>query len=397
MKRTSLILIFVLVAAGACSRPDALSGMELRRDGNGAVSVIRDGETLTVGSKIGIEPGDVIVTGNNAGATFALDGGEDVRSARLLENSRVVVTSPTEIEAVAGDVLVDTKDTIAVVFDDVTASASGSVFRVDRGFGSSRLGTYNGEVGLKAVGQLPLDVQSFFQATVVAGDLPSKAIPYQLRLQDAWDQSILKPQVELEGQLETLGRGLQNQLGTQRPSLVYFGELAGNQPVGFMKEYLQRRPIDLLIGFTIANSAGGDLKTSFEDAFGYFDDGAKWSITSAILDVQPDPIIASLENLIVGTGVVAANGGSAGGQAAFTVAAAEAATSASASDAPPAGSPADPAPDPGGEDPPPNDAGKPQPKECQSGAECDVQEIVDGLPKPTPTPSSAPDLIDGDL
>jgi hypothetical protein len=283
----------------------------------------------------------------------------------------------------------------------VTATTPASTFRIDRDFGSTRLGVYRGDVGLEATGQVPLDVDAYFQATVVAGDLPPGVIPYNLRLQDAWDQSILKEQVTLEGDLEAMGQGLQNNLGSHRPTLDFFGALAGNKSVGFMKDYLKRRPTDLLIGFTIARNAGGDLEASFEDAFGYFDDGAKWSIASAILDVKSKPILASLERLSVATGVVAADGSAAGGQPDFSIAAAAAANigGAAPSQEISGGSPpgAEGGNDPGGEDPKPNDPDKNPPKECSSSAECTAQEVVDQIPRPTPSPTGAPDLIDGDL
>jgi hypothetical protein len=403
MKRTALALIVVLLAAGACSRPDALSGMQLRRDGGGDVHVLRDGKSISVGSTIEIEPGDIIETEKGARATFALEGGEDDRKATLQPDTRVVVASPTEFEVEAGHALVEVKATTTTQFDDVTASTSSASYRIDRDFGSTRLGVYVGGVGLDATGQVPLDVNSYFQATVVAGDLPSVAIPYQLRLQDAWDQSLLKEQVTLEGDLEQLGQGLENQLGLQqRVPLDYFSELAGGKPVGFMKEYLKRKPTDLLIGFTIARNASGSLEDAFTDAFGYFDDGAKWSIASAILDVKSKPILASLESLLVATGVIAADGGTTGGQAEFSVATAEAANNGQPSaDSPntaseqPTGS--DPGSDPGGEDPPPNKPDKDPPQECSSSAECGVQDVMDQIPGPSPSPTGASDLIDGEL
>jgi hypothetical protein len=398
MKRTSLILIVVLLAAGACSSPDALNGMELRRDGKGPVRVIRDGETISVGTTIGIEAGDVIVTGDNGLATFALEGGEGMRSATLLENSRVLVGSPTEIEADAGHVLLAVKAATDVGFDNVKASATNATFRVDRAFGSTRLGTYLGDVRLDATGQNPVGVASYFQATVVAGDLPPQAIPYQLQLQDVWDQSNLKPQVELEGDLEQLARGFQNQLGSKRPTLAYFGELAGGAPVGFVKSYLRRKPIDLLIGFTVAEKAPGNLEDAFTKAFGYFDEGAKWSIASAILDVKPTPMLAALESLIEGTGVVAAGGATTGSQPEFTLAAAEAANNDSSPviTNPP---PDDSEPNPPGEAPKPDQTN--QPRECTDSAQCQIQDITDNVPRPGSTPSPSPtsvsDVIDGEL
>lgn len=411
MKKLALSLTAVLLASVACSADDALADMELRAL-SGTVNVLRDGETIRVDGAVELEPGDVIVTRSGALATFALEGGADVREGQLQENSRIIVRSGTAVEAEEGRLLLQVTEPTRATVEGVTALASDAVFRIDRGFGSVRTGVYRGSVELDAPGQADLAVSTLYQATLVAGDLPSQTRPYRLDEKDAWDQVLLKEVVNLEQELAVLARGLSSQLGRQRPGLDYFRALIDGGNVSFMKGYLKREPSDLLIGFTIARIADGTLERAFKEAFDLYDEGARWGVAAKILDVEPRPIVAQLERLILGTGVVAAGGS--GNTAEFTVAAADASESGSSVDgaAPPSSSTTDPSDpddpnDPSGPSGPnepkdPKDPKDPEdPKECSNTAECAVQDVEDQLPGPQPSPSPTEEqkksLLDGGL
>jgi hypothetical protein len=400
MKKLTICLALIVIAGVACSGDDSLADMELRRD-LGTVTVLRDGETINVDGRIELKPGDVITTGPNALARFALEGGAGARQGELQSNARALVVSPTSLEAQSGKVLMDVSEPTRTVVEGVTARASDAVFRIDRGFGSVRVGTYSGSVRLDAPGQSDLGVASLYQATIVAGELPGETRPYRLDERDAWDKELLGEVVQLEGDLAVLSRGLANQLGRTRPTLGYFRALVDGGDVSFMPPYLRRPAPDLLIGFTIARNADGPLERAFESAFDLHDDGARWGIAAMILEVEPRPIVAQLERLILGTQVLAADGTS--NPAQFTVAAAAAASGGGAgtSSAPPSGGTA--APPSGGSQQPPSGGGggnqgggnsgnrppnePPPPDECQSTAECAVQDVEDQLPGPQPSPS----------
>jgi hypothetical protein len=414
MKKLTICLALIVIAGVACSGDDTLADMELRRD-LGTVTVLRDGETIDVEGRIELKPGDVITTGPNALARFALEGGAGARQGQLQGNARALVVSPTSLEAQSGKVLMQVTEPTRTVVEGVTARASEAVFRVDRAFGSVRVGAYSGSVRLDAPGQSDLAVSRLYQATIVAGELPADTRPYRLDERDAWDKELLGEVVQLEGDLAVLSRGLANQLGRTRPTLGYFRALVDGGDVGFMPPYLRRPPPDLLIGFTIARNADGPLERAFESAFDLHDEGARWGIAAMILEVEPRPIVAQLERLILGTQVLAADGTS--NPAQFTVAAAAAASGAAGegtapssggSAAPPTGGSQQPPPGGGGDgnggggntgNEPPDDP--PPPDECQNTAECAVQDVEDQLPGPQPSPSPTQeqdkDLLGGSL
>lgn len=408
MKKLALALAAVLLAGVACSGDDALADMELRPE-SGTVNLLRDGETIVVEGPTQLQAGDVIVTKSESLARFALEGGADAREGQLQGNSRVVVRSGSSVEAEEGRLLLQVTEPTRALVEGVTARSSDGVFRIDRGFGSVRTGVYAGSVELDAPGQADLAVSTLYQATLVAGDLPNNTRPYRLDEQDAWDQVLLKEVLNLEQELEVLARGLGSQLGRQRPDLAYFRALSDGDKVGFMNRYLNRKPAELLIGFTIAEIADGALHRAFKAAFELRDQGARWGVAAKILDVEPRPIVAQLERLILGTGVVAADGS--GNTARFDVAAAAASDGSSASIDGTAPSttttntqeneptePSDPD-DPDDPKKPPKEP-QPSPDECSDTASCAVEDVEDQLPGPDPSPSPTQDqtgLLDGGL
>jgi hypothetical protein len=414
MKKLTLSLAAVMLAGVACSSDQALADMELRAL-SGVVNVLRDGETINVEGAVELQPGDVIITKDGGFAKFALEGGADARQGQMQANSRVLVRSGSAVEAEEGLLLLQVTEPIRALVEGVTARSSDGVFRIDRGFGSVRTAVYEGSVELDAPGQADLAVSTLYQATLVAGDLPSQTRPYRLDEEDAWDRALLGEVVDLEEDLALLARGLGSQLGRQRPGLNYFRALIDGGNVSFMGFYLNRKPPDLLIGFTIARIADGPLERAFKAAFDLYDQGARWGVAAKILDVEPRPIVAQLERLILGTGVVAADGS--GNRAEFTVAAADASETGAAIDgaaAPPSSSstttetqepnePNEPN-EPDDPDDPNNPPEEPpeDPDECSDTASCAVEDVEDQLPGPEPSPSPTEEqkgagLLDGGL
>lgn len=320
VRKLGLPLVLVIFGAGACwslAGTDELADMEINAQA-GTVTILRGNETIVVRDEpVPLEVQDIVKTGKGDLAVLNL---ADSRQIKMQPKAQIIIDTTRSIESERGNVLVDASEQTVVSFDGAEAAASNSRFRVDSGFGSVRVGAYDGRVSLSSPGQAPLTVRSLFQATVAAGDIGSHE-PYQLNKKDAWDLDLLEEVVELEGKLDLLAKGFSRQLGRDRPDLNYFRALA-NQNVSFMSRYLDRKTLDLLIGFTVADNARSSLESAFKKAFHYRDAGASWGITAAIMKVKPQPVVAQLEDVILGTGVVAAGGEAE--EAEFSVAAAEA-------------------------------------------------------------------------
>jgi hypothetical protein len=401
------LAIFLLagVACGPLAPEQTLPEMSLKKV-SGTVEIIRGGDTITVGEETDIEPDDVIRTGGrDALARLRLEGD---RLLQLKGGGSTVVDSPTSVEVQAGEVLVGAEEVTRVLVDSVEARTSAAQFRVDRGFGSARVSSYSGTVALESPGQQLLEINSFFEATVTAGVIPQSTRPYRMQPDDPWDALILQKWVGLEEELKVLSNSLTNNLGGDRPDVAYFSELAGGDGARFVRSFLDRRVPDLLIGFTIANNSDSSLKQAFRRAFSLFDEGATWGITSAIMEIEPRPLLAQLGRTILGTGVVVAGGAQTG--ASFSVAAADLSASGGGIQAPASGGGAT-SPggssgvgDPGGGDPGGGDpgggnpggggggGGGEEPQECQTG---DVPCAIDDLTDPSPEPS--PSILDLDL
>jgi hypothetical protein len=128
-------------------------------------------------------------------------------------------------------------------------------------------------------------------------------------VRDAWDKQYLSDVVDLTQELDLLATGFARQVDQTRPGLDYFSDLTTDD-VAFMRGYLSRPAEDLLVAFTIAdNDPDAPFKGSFTKAFRLFDDGASYGVAATILDARTRPLVAQLEELIVGTGAVAADGG----------------------------------------------------------------------------------------
>ena len=364
--------------------------MEIRAQA-GTVLIHRAGEEpIEVGDQaVQLEVQDVIETGDRGLAALRLADGRDVK---MQPKSEILIESTRALAAERGSVLIDAPARTSVVVDEIEASASDAQFRIDSGFGSTRVGSYSGRVSLTSPGQSPLQVPTLYQANVAAGDLGDER-PYQLDLKDPWDLDLLDAVVRLENELDLLGKGFTRQLGNDRPDVAYFRALAGGRDVSFISRYLRRRPIDLLIGFTIAENATSSLKRAFNEAFDLRDEGAAWGVAAAIMEVEPRPVIAQLEDVILGTGVVAGAGES--DEAEFSVAAAQssgdnAPISDPRSDDSVGDDPQDPVEeDPGNEDPDDN-PGEEEPGEEENCE--DVECVVRRALSPSPSPTS---VLDG--
>jgi hypothetical protein len=310
MRRPLVIAVIALIAGSSCSLFDrgdeTLSEMTLERRGpDGVVRVVHEGETFEVEDRRRVEPGDVISTSGGAQARLRLEGDREI----WLATSTIVEVIDTDaVGDERGTVLADADDPTSVMFGDIEASTSRGVFRIDRMSASASAGVYAGTVDLDAPGEERERVHTYYQAAVAAGEIQSVA-PYQIDGADEWDRLWLEDVVALDEELRQLADGFSSQIRGARPRLSYFQGFARGENVGVVESYLRRKPADLLIAFTIANTdRARPFGRSFARAFTLHDDGAAWGLAVAIMDVRSAGMVAALERLIVGTGALAGGG-----------------------------------------------------------------------------------------
>jgi hypothetical protein len=391
MKKLSLLVVLALFAGTACwpFDDDALAEMSLERQ-RGEVDVLRDGETLSVDSDFQLEPGDIIVTKKDTAAKLRLKGAREVE---LASDSQVEILSETSIEGQGGALLASATDSMSVAFGDVKATAARSIFRVDQGFGSTRVGAYEGTFEISAPGERVLLVDQYHEAQVAAGDVPGLSEPYRLDVSDPWDRKFFPQLVSLEEELDHLGSSFALQIGKERPTLRDFQALAGRKNVDFVRPYLKGTPVtDLVIAFSIALLSDDRLEDAFKDAMDHFEDGAAWAIVAVLLDVSPKPLIAQLEDVFLASGGVAQ-----GENEGLNLAA-----SASAGDQPqgttqpPSDDPSDPdPPKEGGAGPKPRPTPTGEPNDCSGTIDCVVKDVTDPEPEPSPSPTDLFDSLAG--
>lgn len=406
MRKISIPLVMCLLAGVACwpfDADDALAAMTLRKVNKGRVEIVRGMERIDVEvDDVPVQPGDVVRTFEGAIAQVALEGD---RLAWVGGTKQVVQGGPSgqmqivdtmSVETETGTVMAEASEPMEVSFGDAVATAENATFRIDRRSGSSRAASYTGTVRVTAPGEARVSLDRLMEVPATAGDLRAPQ-PYRLNPEDPFDKQRLENVIDLESSLGQLSAGFANQLGRQKPDLSYFRALSGGKDVSVMRRYLRKPAIDLVVGFTVADNARGfRFPDAVKRAFRYRDDGGSWGIVAAMLRSQPRALLADLQDIVVGSRVVA---GGTGNDPQFTVAAAQAAALGTA---PPPGGGGSTDPDPN--QPPPDGGGggggdggggggggdegedPEEPDECTSGAQCDVQEVRDRiLPSPSPT------------
>jgi hypothetical protein len=309
MKSLAIIALVVALIAGAVywlyPRDGELSPMTVKRQGrDGTVEVLRGDEVIKVVDEEGLEPGDVVRTGRGARAKLRLEG---ERTALLDGDTTVEVVGGEALEGVSGSVLIEAGDRTSVSFDDVRATSTSGVFRVDRGSASGRAGTYRGEVRVTAPGQEPVALSRFFQTSVAAGRI-SAPEPYRVDARDAWDRAWLTDVVSLDRRLRKLGSAIAPRAGSAAELLVGFGSF----PKNFRHRYVHRRTQDLIVGFAVAHGTPrSTLQSSFRRAFELFDAGAVWGLAATILDARERVVVARLNDAVLAPAVAGTRGGSA--------------------------------------------------------------------------------------
>ena len=303
-----------LVAAGCNPFSDsgARRSMTVHPDGPGALFVRRAGEEIEVTGRFSLAAGDAVRT-VAVGARIQLDSD---RTASVASESRVRVTGGGSLEVLGGSVLADSPRHMTLAIDDVTATTSDGILRVDLFSASAGVAAYEGDVVVAAPGQERVTLDPLFDASVTAGEILAPK-PYQVDVDDDWDRVHLADVVELDEQLDRYSAAISGQLGRIRLGESYFRGLEGKDAARLMSRYVASRAYsapDLLIGFFIADlDPHGPRAPSLEQAFDLRREGGQWGVIATIMGVGSGPLVAGLEDLILTTGALAsAPGGAAG-------------------------------------------------------------------------------------
>ncbi|HYP22085.1 MAG TPA: hypothetical protein VEV43_00765 [Actinomycetota bacterium] len=378
-----VLVLFVGVAWWRFSDASVLEEMTVKKRA-GIVTVLRGGETIEVGDSTSLKPRDVVQTHSSGEAVIRLEGD---RLLTLAPDSKVRVRDARGVESQGGSLLADTSESLTVTFGGTRASTSSATIRIDRGISAARVGSYEGRVTLSAPGEERLVIGRLFQASPSVNFMPESAVPYDFNVADQWDRLHLDRVIALQEELDQLSAGLETQVEGERPGLDYFSALQDGADVSFLKPYLRRDPINLLVGFTIASHEDGPLGASFRRAFDLFDRGAEWSVAATIMGVKLEAVLADLEDIAT-VAVEAASGG----DDSFTAAAA---VLAEGGKLPPPGTGpvptnAPPGTNPPPTQPPPSPTDKPNPPdECSNVVTCGAEDLTEPL-EPTPSPSPGP-------
>lgn len=406
MKKLAIPLVMCLFAAAACwpfDGEEELAAMTLRSQGSGKVEILRAGEdAITVRDEdVAVRPGDVIRTYKGGLAQVALEGeriawvGGRAQPSAEVPEAQMRILNPTSVETETGTVMAETADPMKVHFGDAVASSNEGIFRVDRRAGAARAASYEGTVRVTAPGESNVVLDRLFEAPATASDL-RPAQPYRLDPDDRFDGQQLGDVIDLENTLGLISQGLATQLGRQKPSLSYFRAFAEGKNVDPLKKHLRRPAIDLLLGFTIAiNTKALGFGDALDSAFENRDNGGSWGVVAEIVESDPKPLVADLNNIIDASQIVA--GGNEG--PVFDAAAAQDASSGNVAPPQDPGDPGDPDdPDPGddsGEDPGGGGGGEEpeEPEDCDGAVDCALNDAGDELPGGDPDPEPSPSNI----
>ncbi len=395
-KIVALSAVIALLASGlfwALTRDDVLGEMRIRAQ-DGKVVIERGDKTVVVIDETSIQEDDVVVASPGAVARLRLEG---ERELGLLGPARVEILGGAGVSSQSGNLFVAAADPLKVMVGAAEIRSRRATFRVDRPYGTSRVGVFDGEAAISVPGSPSVTVERLYQTEITAGNL-SDPLPYRLSPEDYWDQRELAALIEFQADLEVLSGFMANEMGRSLPSLAYFQQQAG-QNVSFMRKFVAKqspkRPAyttDLLVGLFVADEAPGRTSKNFVRAFDLVEGGGQWAVVSCILELcEAKPlngVVAQLEDVVGGTGALADGSGD---DLEFALAGAEGPGSGpGAGDSGDPGDPGDPGNPPPPTNPPPTSPGPPPtspppspPPTCEGLVECTVEKATSPNPEPT--------------
>ena len=223
MKRA--VTLFVVLAAGACSRTPAPGAGELRVIPlGGLVSLMDGGDRSLLEEATTVDAGVSLQTGLDGRARIQLPGGS---SFEMAPGAKMLLDD-TQPEVSQGKVLVRTGgEELTLRAGAAEIQASDAVFRVDRQT-SVILGVYTGDAAVPGAGVV---VPHLRQTTVLQnGSTPGGFEPLEVDPNDAWDIEFLGKAIDIGFQLLNLERGLTRQLPRGEEEQAVSAALEGDFP-----------------------------------------------------------------------------------------------------------------------------------------------------------------------
>lgn len=399
MKRFTVL--FVVLAAGACSRTPAPGAGELRLVPlGGDVRILQDGESSLLEEATTVDIGVGLMTGVDGRAKVELPSGSSIELAPEAE----LRVNGEEPHISTGSALVRAVSSITVragLGGDAEIRASDSVFRVDNGI-SVLLAVYEGAATVFGSG-VP-EIGALQQAVVVQGtDINSGPGPLVVKPNDPWDAELLGEAIDLGLRLEGLQKGLTRQLPSGREIEAVMQTLAEEFPQSAIRSALT--VLDDAAGIVVAAALaqeierldGGDRARIFREVVTLQNLGADWIVIVArwSLATAAAQVLAALGNVAAGIAEAFAP------SLAQATGPSDSLASANRGDAPggetdstTTGGSSDP-PGPGGRPGPPNkQGGKPPPappaenesqdeapaQSCANEVECTVDDVLGDAP-----------------
>jgi hypothetical protein len=223
-------------------------------------------------------------------------------TAELRDGTEVTVAGGREPQLVLdeGDLLVQAPhDTVKVEGGMALVSVAGSA-KLRRAV-SLVAGVYEGNVLLQKNEQ-SLGIPQYRQAAAVGtGLLPDAPEPLSLRASDEWDRRMLGSVISLSDQLEIFARGFESQLPADHdkgPDL-YRSVIPGLADTPVTAALVAGRSAgENLVGLTLVSLDKGDFDVRVKRIFGFRQAGATWGLVAADRDINPNPLLSSLEAAI---------------------------------------------------------------------------------------------------
>jgi hypothetical protein len=294
------VLLAGIVVVGVDGARGTLREGEARLQPTGVVEVAVDGAPFVRASRERVLARDDQVRVVEGKAVLQLPRSSTVE---LRSGSLVTVASGGRDPSLVleqGDLLVEAPhDTVRVEGGMAVASVAGSA-RLRRG-ASLLAGVYGGNVNLQK-NERSLGVPQYRQAAAVGtGLLPQAPDPLDLQVSDEWDRRLLGEVLSLSQQLEIFGRSFEAQLPAAGPKGIELFKTAipelADAPIT-PAMLAGRAPGENLIGLSLVALDRGDFDSRVRRIFGFRAAGASWGLVAADRDLNPNPLLATLESAI---------------------------------------------------------------------------------------------------
>ena len=288
---TSVVLAVIVVAAGACARPEPEPGAASLQVHDGSVVLVgpADGPARPVTGDRTLARGRVVSV-RSGGATLVLAGGA---ALELRGGSELVVDRRPELRG--GDVLAVSGERPVALEAAATSLTVAGAAKLSRSLAVS-VTTFDGSVEVASAGRT-LSVPALRRATVPAfGLVPPRAVPLTYDVDDAWDRRFLGLAMDLTEALQSYSDGFSalprparsvglDALLPQLPTSALLGEVLD-----------QRSPGEALVGAAVAVVAArptSAIGERWREVFGFRDEGAAWGLV--VLDqaiADPSTVLA---------------------------------------------------------------------------------------------------------